>query len=162
MKRRPVAILLIVAALLSTCLMAVSMAGEKEWSDLSDEACTLYRSSRYEEAVEVARRALKEGEKTFGPNDLKIVGSVDDLATYLFAAGNTAEARKLYRRALKILQRNLPKDDPYLTIFMDYLAGVYEKMGDPYQAAKLRESARSARQERMNKARAEEENAKVK
>lgn len=134
-------------------LPALLLAGEKEWIELTDEAVLLYRSSHYDEAVKVARQALKEGEKTFGKNDLKIVGSVDDLATYLQASGKTGQAKKLYDRALKILEKNLPGDDAYLAIFMDYLAGKYEAMGDPYKADKLRARAKKARAERLKKTR---------
>jgi tetratricopeptide (TPR) repeat protein len=120
-------------------------ANEKEWLGLTDKAIGFYQKGKHEEAIAVARQALRVGEETFGPEDLKIVGSIDDLASYLQAVGNYTEAEALYRRALSILEKKLPPDDRYLAIFMDYLANFFDKIGKPDEAAVLKARAKAIR-----------------
>ena len=139
---------------ISACMMFCAAAfcvDEKTWDDLTDQAIEQYRTGHHEEAVATARLALASGEELFGPEDLKIVGSLDDLATYLNAVGKADESDALYKRALHILEKKLPPDDPYLEIFLNYLAGFYKKAGRPDEAAKLEERARSIRRARMQK-----------
>jgi tetratricopeptide (TPR) repeat protein len=126
----------------SVCLAAPT---EKDWQCLTDEALDLYHYGNNREAVGAAREALKMGEELFGPDDLKVAGSIDNLATYLAAAGNTKEADRLYQRALSILRKKLPPDDQYLAIFMDYLALFYDKIGKNGYAKELRERAEAIR-----------------
>ena len=130
-----------------TLLAPVSVAqpSEKEWQRLTNEALDHYYYGRNKEAVSVAREALKEAEALFGPDDLKVVGAADDLATYLVSTGNIEEAEALYQRALAILQKKLPPDDRYLAIFMDYLALFYDKIGKNDYAAQLRQQAKAIR-----------------
>jgi tetratricopeptide (TPR) repeat protein len=120
-------------------------ADEKEWLELTDKAIGFYQKGQHEEAIATARQALKVGEATFGPEDLKIVGSIDDLASYLQAVGKYDESEALYRRALAILEKKLPPNDRYLAIFMDYLANFFEKIGKTDEAAKLKARAKSIR-----------------
>lgn len=122
-----------------------AMPTEKDWQRLTDEALDLYHYGNNKEAVSVAKEALKVAEEIFDPDDLKVAGSVDNLATYLADAGNTKEADKLYQRALSILRKKLPPDDRYLAIFMDYLAVFYDKIGKSEYAKELREEARAIR-----------------
>jgi tetratricopeptide (TPR) repeat protein len=134
-----------------TCLFLgahLSWAGEKEWLALTDKAIENYRVGNYNMAVAQARLALKEGEATYGADDLKIVGSIDDLATYLVAIGQKSEAEALYQRALAILEKRLPSGDSYLAIFMTYLASCYDKLGKPKEAERLRQRASAVRRER--------------
>jgi len=118
---------------------------EKEWQSLTDEALDYYYRGKNKEAVDTARKALDVGEKTFGPDDLKVVGSVDNLASYLAATGNTEEADRLYRRALSMLRKKLSSNDHYLAIFMDYIALFYDKTGNNGYAKELREQAEAIR-----------------
>ena len=132
-----------VIILSSSVCFAVST--EEDWQRLTDEALDLYHYGSNKEAVGVAREALKAAEEVFGPDDLKVVGSVDNLATYLAATGNTKEADRLYQRALLMLQKKLPPGDSYLAIFMDYLALFYDKIGKNGYAKELREKANAIR-----------------
>ena len=132
-----------VIILSSSVCFAVST--EEDWQRLTDEALDLYHYGNNKEAVSVAREALKAAEEVFGPDDLKVVGSVDNLATYLAATGNTKEADRLYQRALSMLRKKLPPGDSYLAIFMDYLALFYDKIGKNVYAKELREKANAIR-----------------
>lgn len=135
----------LLAALLiasSACLAAPT---EAEWQALTDEALDHYYYGRSKEAIEVAREALATGLELFGPEDLKVVGSYDNLASYLAAAGENKEADELYQKAFAILQKKLPPDDHYLAIFMDYLAIFYDKIGRTAYATELRDRAKAIR-----------------
>lgn len=125
--------------------LSIAQPSEKEWQRLTSEALDHYYYGRNKEAVVVARQALKEAEALFGQDDLKVVGAVDDLATYLVATGNVDEAENLYQRAFTILQKKLPPDDRYLAIFMDYLALFYDKIGKNDYASQLRGRAKAIR-----------------
>lgn len=129
----------------SVCFAAPT---EEDWQRLTDEALDLYHYGNNKEAVGVAREALKIAEEIFGPDDLKVAGSVDNLAAYLDTAGNTREADQLYQRALSILRKKLPPDDPYLAIFMDYLALFYDKIGKNGYAKELRDRAEIIRRKK--------------
>ena len=124
---------------------SIAQPSEKEWQRLTDEALDHYYYGHNKEAVAVGREALKEAEALFGPDDLKVVGSADSLATYLVATGNIEEADGLYQRSLSILQKKLPADDRYLAIFMDYLALFYDKIGKNDYASQLRQRSEAIR-----------------
>lgn len=149
MIRVAIAVTVILAALTSGGSWA---ADEKEWLDLTDEAINYYQYGHHKEAIATARKALKVGEEIFGPEDIRIVGSIDDLASYLKTDGQYEEAEALYKRALSILEKKLPPDDRYLAIFLDYLANFYDKIDRPDEATALRERAKGVRASAKKKA----------
>jgi len=118
---------------------------EKEWLALTDKAINYFQAGKKKEAIATARRALKMGEEIFGAEDLKVVGSIDDLASYLKADGKYVEAEALYKRALSILEKRLPPDDRYLAIFLNYLANFYDNIKKPGEAAAMRARANAIR-----------------
>lgn len=134
-----------IAAAVLSCSVSFAAPTEKEWQNLTDEALDLYHYGNNKEAVAVAEEAVKVAEELFGPDDLRVAGSIDNLATYLSAAGNTKEADRLYRKILSMLQKKLPPDDGYLAIFMDYLAIFYDRIGNTGYAKELRASANKIR-----------------
>jgi len=136
---------ILAAVIILSASACFAISTEEDWQRLTDEALDLYHYGNNKEAVNVAREALKAAEEIFGPDDLKVAGSVDNLATYLAAAGNIKEADRLYRRALSMLQKKLPPDDRYLAIFMDYLALFYDEIGKSGYAKELRERANAIR-----------------
>lgn len=149
-------LILITIAVVLAVSIAMSAPTEESWQRLTDTALDHYYYGRKAEAVAVAREALKEAEELFGPDDLKVVGSVDNLASYLAAMGQTEEADKLYQRAFAMLQKKLPPDDHYLAIFMDYLALFYDKIGKKEYAAELCERAKKIRLKKQNEAKSKD------
>jgi tetratricopeptide (TPR) repeat protein len=142
MKKISIAIIAILAVFMAAIY---SHAGEKEWQAVTDQAITYYQAGRPKEAIAAARKALKMGEEIFGPEDLKMVGSIDDLASYLKSEGRYVEAEALYKRALTILEKKLPPNDRYLAIFLNYLANFYDKIKKPDEATALRARAKAIR-----------------
>jgi tetratricopeptide (TPR) repeat protein len=139
------ALSLILTAAFIFLAICSARAGEDEWMAITDKGYELYKVGKYDDAIAAAREALRMGEELFGPEDLKVVGSVDDLASYLSKAGRDDEAEPLYRRALAILEKNLPPDDSYLAIFMDYFALFLDKVGKKDEADGLRAKAKAIR-----------------
>jgi tetratricopeptide (TPR) repeat protein len=139
------AALVLAAAGLAAMAVTAARAGEKEWLEVTDQAINYFQAGHRKEAIETARKALVMGEETFGPDSLKVVGSIDDLASYLKADGQVVEAEALYKRALSILEKRLPPDDRYLAIFMNYFANFYDNINKPKEAAALRARAGAIR-----------------
>ena len=135
----------VIVLIMLSCSVSFAAPTEEEWQSLTDEALDLYHYGNNKEAVRVARETVKMAEELFGPDDLRVAGSIDSLATYLAAAGNTKEADRLYREALSMLQKKLPPYDGYLAIFMDYLAVFYDKIGNYEYAKELRAKANRIR-----------------
>ena len=131
--------------ILITAFISPALCQEKLWNDLQEKAITLYQQKQHEEAVETEEKALMVAEETFGPNDLKVAESLDNLAIYYQALDNYKEAEGLYRRALAIMEKNLSPYDHYLAIFMDYLSDFYAKVGNNIEAERLRNRAKAIR-----------------
>ena len=141
--RKTIAIISIAAHVLLSAASVI--ADEKRWGTLTDEALDAYQFGKHEEAINLGRQALGEGERTFGPDHLNVAGSLDALAAYLTSVDDYAEAESLYRRALAILEKSLPSDDHYLAIYMDFLSGFYDEIGKTDEANKLRARAKAIR-----------------
>ena len=50
------------------------------WEELNKKAVELFQSGKYSEAVEIAKRALEEAEKEFGPDDPRVARVLNNLA----------------------------------------------------------------------------------
>lgn len=136
---------LVVVSFLSTDPLYAQDEKEKMWDDLQEQAITYYQSKEHEKAVETQGRALKLAEEAFGPEDLKVAESMDNLAIYSQGIGDYAGAEKLYESALAIMEKKLPPSDHYLAIFMDYVAEFYGRIGKKDREKALRERAKAIR-----------------
>jgi hypothetical protein len=56
---------------------AVAHAQGKEWETLNEETRSLYRQGRYDQAVVVAKKALRIAEQAVGPNHPSVATSVE-------------------------------------------------------------------------------------
>jgi WD40 repeat protein len=76
---------------------------------------TLREAGRHPEAVETLRRALAIREKALGPENPKLVWTLERLSDELFAIGKSDEARPFSRRALAIWDKAqpLPPAEPF-------------------------------------------------
>lgn len=126
--------------------------GQKElWHELQEKAITLYQNNKHEEAVRTQDRALKVAEKTFGPEDLKVAESLDNLAIYSQAVNDNKNAENYYRRALAILEKKLAPDDQYLAVFLDYVGDFLVRTGKEDEGTKLKERAKNIRRKKSGK-----------
>ena len=134
-----------IIVLLLLALVSPAYPQERLWDDLQEQAITFYQRKQHYNAVATQAKALKVAIETFGPDDLKVAESMDNLAIYNQALGNYAESEKLYEKALSIMEKKLPLNDHYLAIFMDYVASFYKKIGKNDKARELHERVNKIR-----------------
>lgn len=77
---------------------------------LNDTAVGLYEQGKYDEAAELAQRALRVAEDTFGIDNPKIVPFLNNLAVIYYAQGKYAESEAQYKRALALTEQAYGKD----------------------------------------------------
>jgi len=131
-------------------LLPMAATGQEDvWTGLQDRAIDYYQAKEHEKAVETQQKALEVAEKTFGPEDLKVAESLDNLAIYSQATGDNKGAERYYRKAIAIMEKKLPPNDQYLAIFIDYVGSFLVKIGKKEEGAKLKE--RASRIRLMNK-----------
>ena len=95
------------AAVLLALLPGIATADELRWNDAMKAAERASNESRYADAEQFLRTAVKEAEE-FAPGDRRIELSLSFLATILFSRGKDAEAEQTFLQAVAILEKNLP------------------------------------------------------
>ena len=75
-----------------------------EWESYITAAQQAYQQADYAEAEKQLEAALKEAE-AFGPDDVRLATSLNNLALLYKAQGRYAEAEPLYKRALAINEK---------------------------------------------------------
>src|SRR5260221_9432043 len=78
-----------------------------EGLQLMQQADTLGRNGRFDEAIEKAERALSVLERTLGPEHRDVGAAYNNLADLYHAKGDYAHAQTLYQRALAIVEKAL-------------------------------------------------------
>ncbi len=100
----------IVLLMMLTVLLVLPSCGQKKsWEELNAKVAVLYRQLRYSEASNVAEKALKVAEETFGPNHINVALSLDNLAVLYQDQGKYAEAEPLFKRAMEIEEKAIPQ-----------------------------------------------------
>jgi hypothetical protein len=77
----------LVIVILALVSVSYTFGQETLWNELNLELAELYRQGKYQEATEVAQRAVKVSEKTFGPNHPRVATSQNNLATLYITQG---------------------------------------------------------------------------
>jgi tetratricopeptide (TPR) repeat protein len=87
--------------LVAICWCALLLTGPvaaqsiEEWKTLTQEAATLYRQGKYDQAVVVAKKALEVAEKSAGPDHPDVAQSLNNLALLYRTQGQYAQAEPL-------------------------------------------------------------------
>jgi tetratricopeptide (TPR) repeat protein len=116
-----------------------------EWKTLNDEALSLYRRGRYDQATVVAKKALEVAEETKGPNHPDVAASLNNLAGLYQAQGQYAQAEPLYKRSLAIVGKALGPDHPHVATSLENLAALYRKTNRAKEAEALEKRAAAIR-----------------
>lgn len=116
---------------------AASLAGETEWKALNDQVVPLMTSDRLEQAETLARQALAEAEKTFGPAHRNTETSVANLALVLRFQKRYEESEKYYRRARSLRETLLGESHPSTALLMLNLADVLQAQKKYAEAERL-------------------------
>ncbi len=79
-------------------------------------------------AMQIYRIAIKDIEGQFGPDDLRIATSADELGTLEERLGMTQQAEESFRKAFNIRLKKLPEKNPDLKSSRQKLAAVLRKL----------------------------------
>lgn len=72
------------------------------WANLNAHIRPLYEEGRFDEALDMAKRAVRMAEESFGPDDPRVAESLNGLANCHLALCQMDEAKRLYERVLAI------------------------------------------------------------
>lgn len=112
---------------MGTVLVAASAAaGEPEWKALNDQVVPTMTGGNLGKAEQLARQALAQAEKTFGPSHGNTETSVANLALVLRFQKRHAESEKFYRRALALRGARLGEAHPSTALLMLNFADVLQ------------------------------------
>ncbi len=107
------------------------------WDELNKKTIELFRSGKYPEALESAKKALSEAEAEFGATDPRVARSLNNLAEIYRSQANYDEAEPLWKRALEIRTKAFGRNHPDVAISLNNLAGAYFEQGKFAEAEKM-------------------------
>lgn len=121
------------------CVLSVLTPGFAQdtlWQGCLDSGKKAFEKGDYAEAQEHFLAALREAE-TFGPQDLRLAATLNNLAALYRAQAKYAEAEPLYRRALTILEESLGPEHPLVARLLDNYAALLRQTNREAEAAKF-------------------------
>ena len=104
---------------------------------LSVQVLNLFKLSEFEEAVPLAKRALKIREKALRPNDVRIADAQSNLAELYLALQRHAEAESLFRKSIKIYELDAKNHVKSLANALERVALLRESARKPKEAEDL-------------------------
>ncbi|HKX30981.1 MAG TPA: tetratricopeptide repeat protein, partial [Blastocatellia bacterium] len=108
-----------------------------EAQQLNQEAETLERAGRYEEALRPAERALAIRETMLGMEHLEVAASLNMLSVLYYHRDEYAKARELLQRALAIREKLRGPDHPDVATALNNLGQLSSDRGDYVTAESL-------------------------
>jgi len=118
-------------------------------TELDAQVETLYQERRFEEAEEIANRALEIRRKTLGPRHADVAGSLGDLAYVALGLGEFSRGRELAEEALSVGREGLGERDPKLANLTELMASILKKQGEFTSAKALYEETLAIRREAL-------------
>jgi tetratricopeptide (TPR) repeat protein len=128
---------LLLSGLTGAMLAQDRQAQADETEKLTNQALTLYKAGRYDEAIVPAKRLLAIQEKALGLEHPQVAQSLNRLAVLYYSKGDYAQAEPLFKRALVIGEKVLGSEHPQLANSLNNLAELYRSKGDYAQAESL-------------------------
>jgi tetratricopeptide (TPR) repeat protein len=125
------------AVLCGAMCLTSALAGEAEWKALNDQVVPQMTAGSLDKAEQLARQALAEAEKTFGPVHRNTETSVGNLALVLRFQKRYEESEKHYRRALALREKSLGAAHPSTALMMLNFADVMQAQKKYLEAEKL-------------------------
>lgn len=130
-----------------------------EADSLSVEVLNLFKLSKFEQAVPLAKRALRIREKALRPNDARIADAQSNLAELYLALQRHREAESLFRKAIKIYESDGKTHVTSLANSLERVALLREFARKPKEAEDLYLRAVAHRQSVFGDAHAETKDA---
>ncbi len=125
-KRNP--LLTIFTIFFTLTLGTAAFAQNESLQELNDSSVRLYEQGKYNEAAQLAERALKGAEESLGPYNPQTAIFLNNLAVIYYAQGKYAEATALYERALGITEQSLGPGHPRVKSLLDGLDKCRQKL----------------------------------
>ena len=120
-----------------------------EADNLSAQVVRLYQEEKFDEALPLARRALKIREKALGADDRLLAAAMDNLAEIHLARKKPDDAEPLYRRALAIYEKTTSAKEPYVGRVLERLALIRSAKGDFGRAEDFYKRALAAKEQAL-------------
>ncbi len=114
---------------------------ETQWKKHMDAAEEAYRQGHYGDAEKSTKAALREAER-FGPQDLRLGTTLNNLEELYRDQGKYAEAEPLYKRSLVIVVKVLGPEHQYAATSLNNLAQLYHQQGKYVAAEPLYKRSR--------------------
>ena len=111
------------------------------------DAETLLQQGKPAEAEPLMKRALAIWEGLVGPNDVRVAGTLSNLAKIYKTEGKYAEAEPLLKRSLAILENTRGPKSPELATDLESYADLLRKMGRNPEAIEVEARAKGIRAE---------------
>lgn len=108
-----------------------------EADQLSLELIKLYQARKFDEAIPLAKRALKLREKALGANDLLVAEALTNLAEIYLVKGKSDDGEPLLKRALSIYDKNPGGNGVIVGRTLDHLAALRLTNTDVKKAEEL-------------------------
>ncbi len=113
-----------------------------KWESSITAAQQAYQQADYADAEKQLEAARKEAE-AFGPDDVRLATSLNNLALLYKAQGRYAEAEPLYQRALAIREKALGPEHPDVAASLQNYAALLRKTGRVSEATKMEARAKA-------------------
>jgi tetratricopeptide (TPR) repeat protein len=151
--RRATGWLCLALLLASACAASQSKPATRDqlWQQHYDAGKTAYEQGQYTKAEKQFGAALKEAEG-FGPDDLRLARSLNNLAAVYAVQGKYDKAEPLYKQSLTILEKALGPEDPRLATCLENYGALLQKMGRTAEAETLEARAQAIRSHQVNRA----------
>jgi tetratricopeptide (TPR) repeat protein len=138
---------IVLGALLTAGVEAAS-ASETTWKTSFDSGVKARREAQYVDAERLLRSAVAQAE-AFGPQDDRLVRSLNELGTILRFANKLGEAQPVHERALGIAEGANGKNSPDVATSLYGLAVVASRQGRAKDAEPLFKRALAIRENRL-------------
>src|SRR5713226_3383997 len=127
---------LFLGAITLSSWLSMASAQDIEWADAMMAAQRALDESRYSDAEQFLRTAVKEAEK-FGPGDRRLDASFAALATVLYNQSKYEEAERTYLQVVGILEKRLGPGHLRVSESLSGLALIYQLHGKYKEAEPL-------------------------
>jgi CHAT domain-containing protein/Tfp pilus assembly protein PilF len=114
-----------------------------------EEALKLQRAGKYDEALQLAERALEIRERLLKTEHQDVTAAINGLGDIYTDKGEYVKAEPLYRRALAIREKALGKDHPDTGASINNLATLYREQGKYPEAEPLFKRALDIREKML-------------
>src|SRR4030095_7107088 len=126
----------------------LSVAEDSVWETHLKAAVHFQELGRYP-AAEHARLAAAKGAEKFGPADLRLAASLNNLALLYKIQAKYAEAEPIYQRALGIVEKALGPEHPSLASILNNIAELDRSLGKYTEAEAIYQRALAIREAKL-------------